>query len=225
MPERDRLSVSECWDVLTRMFPNGLDGPDVSEDLARTGYPVLSVEELADLVGRCLWDIFSDNHEVTTADGRAVDLGSFRASGGFIAAFRSGGSPSAGPIGDGSGYLDFYMGTIGMDRSLLPPVYELIFTRMKSTGLDWRYTHRRLYLVDLAGWEDDRGSIEDYDPSRSVERELARKRHAEESAEISAEFDRMYRESVDEARRKPPPAVVQSYQRVYGREPEGWPPN
>jgi hypothetical protein len=41
--------------------------------------------ELRDLVGMCLWDTFSDNHEVTGPDGRVFDLGSFRASGGFLA--------------------------------------------------------------------------------------------------------------------------------------------
>jgi hypothetical protein len=38
------------------------------------------------LVGQCLWNILSDNHEVLAADGRVLDIGSFRASGGFLAA-------------------------------------------------------------------------------------------------------------------------------------------
>jgi hypothetical protein len=42
-------------------------------------------KEVRELVGRALWDIFSDNHEVTGPDGRIVDLGSFRGSGGFLA--------------------------------------------------------------------------------------------------------------------------------------------
>ena len=37
-----------------------------------------SLEECADLLGNCLWDVFSDNHDVVTADGLLVDLGSFR---------------------------------------------------------------------------------------------------------------------------------------------------
>ena len=41
--------------------------------------------ELRELVGMCLWDVFSDNHEVKGPDGRWADLGSFRASAGFIA--------------------------------------------------------------------------------------------------------------------------------------------
>lgn len=41
-------------------------------------------EEVTDLVGMCLWDIFSDNHEVITADGRVADLGTFRGSSAFL---------------------------------------------------------------------------------------------------------------------------------------------
>ena len=41
--------------------------------------------EVRELVGMCVWDIFSDNHEVTAADGRVADLGSQRGSAGFIA--------------------------------------------------------------------------------------------------------------------------------------------
>lgn len=32
------------------------------------------------LLGLCLWDVFSDNHDVIAADGRVVHLGSFRGS-------------------------------------------------------------------------------------------------------------------------------------------------
>lgn len=47
--------------------------------------PVDPQRECRELVGMCLWDIFSDNHEVIGPDGRVVDLGSFRASAGFLA--------------------------------------------------------------------------------------------------------------------------------------------
>ena len=46
--------------------------------------PVDTAAEVRELVGLCLWDVFSDSHEVTAADGRLLDLGSFRASGGFL---------------------------------------------------------------------------------------------------------------------------------------------
>src|SRR2546425_6319145 len=40
--------------------------------------PVQADSELTELVGLCLWDVFSDNHDVITADGRVADIGSFR---------------------------------------------------------------------------------------------------------------------------------------------------
>ena len=38
--------------------------------------PVNVQEEVTELIGLCLWDVFSDNHDVTAADGRVVDIGS-----------------------------------------------------------------------------------------------------------------------------------------------------
>lgn len=46
--------------------------------------PVQQDDEVTQLVGLCLWDTFSDNHEVIAADGRLADIGSFRGAGGFI---------------------------------------------------------------------------------------------------------------------------------------------
>ena len=42
-------------------------------------------EEISRLVGMCLWDIFSDSHDVFDEGGREISLGSFRASAGFLA--------------------------------------------------------------------------------------------------------------------------------------------
>ena len=47
--------------------------------------PVEPDRELQELVGRCLWDVFCDNHDVLADDGRMLDLGSMRAGGGFLA--------------------------------------------------------------------------------------------------------------------------------------------
>lgn len=41
--------------------------------------------ECQELLGRCLWDVFSDNHDVKADDGRLLRLGSARSSGGFLA--------------------------------------------------------------------------------------------------------------------------------------------
>ena len=69
--------------------------------------PVETVQEVQELVGQCLWDVFSDGHEVVAEDRRVLDLGSFRGSGDFLAEILNR------QIGaEHYDYLSFYMGTI-----------------------------------------------------------------------------------------------------------------
>lgn len=222
--ENDPLSLAGCWEVVSQMFPHGLADPAIVEQLLQLGHPSLPPEAAGDLLGACLWDVFSNNHEVTRADGRAVDLGSFRSAAGFIADFRAQPSRHDHARHHGWGYLDFYMGTIGMRGDDLFPVYQLIFERMRGVGLDWRYVHPRLYLIELGEPDDEPRSFDEYDPGESVARELERRRREGEIAKLREDLDRAYRESVEQARVNPPPSVVQAYCRVYGRWPQGWPP-
>jgi hypothetical protein len=111
--------------------PPGPTRAEVAADYRET--PIETAREVAELVGRCLWDVFSDNHEVVAPDGRVLDLGSFRASGGFLADLLN---RQTG--GDGYDYLDFYMGTSWVARRAdLGPVYRLIFRRLRARELDW----------------------------------------------------------------------------------------
>ncbi|HET8580504.1 MAG TPA: hypothetical protein VFL31_05855, partial [Nitrospiraceae bacterium] len=62
--------------------PSGLrsEDPPPSLEEIRSSYqhePIRPGEESADLLGRCLWDIFSNGHEVITNEGVLEDLGSF----------------------------------------------------------------------------------------------------------------------------------------------------
>ncbi|MEO5954139.1 MAG: hypothetical protein ABIR36_00380, partial [Nitrospiraceae bacterium] len=130
--------------------------PELERETAKTqeeppepDKPVEPIAECAELLGQCLWDIFSDNHEVRTAEGKCVDLGSFRSSERFIADFWED------PSGDGSplhscGYFQFNMGTIwSSQRADLSPVYALIFRRLRSGGLEWRYVHPHMFLAHV----------------------------------------------------------------------------
>jgi hypothetical protein len=61
--------------------------PEPTIDDVRREYepsPLNEQEEVTELVGLCLWDVFSDNHDVIAADGRLADIGSFRAAGAFL---------------------------------------------------------------------------------------------------------------------------------------------
>ena len=100
---------------------------------------------MRELVGQCIWDVFSDSHEVVSLDRRVLKLGSFRGSGGFLADILNR------QTGDGHyDFMDFYMGTIWIaQRPDLTPVYRMIFRRLKRHGLDWIYHFPRLHAVDL----------------------------------------------------------------------------
>ncbi|HLD78333.1 MAG TPA: hypothetical protein VJB16_04870, partial [archaeon] len=63
-----------------------------------------------------------------------------------------------------------------------------------------------------------------YDPSESVAREAERRQRAAELADLRAWLDEAYQRSVEEAGAHPPPSIVQSYKRIYGCWPAGWPP-
>ena len=157
--------------------------------------------------GRCLWDVFSDNHEVIAPDGRVVDLGSFRASGGFIADW----------LNDETGsrqydYMDFYLGTIWVhDRADLTPVYAMIFRRPARHGYDWRYTFPRLHTVH-SDRPDETGDL-----AERIPRERRR-------AEIDRMLEEGHRDALEDAKDRPPPLTAQAYQLVYGQDPRGWPP-
>ncbi len=183
--------------------------------------PIETEREVRELMGMCLWDVFSDNHDVVAPDGRILDLGSFRASGGFLAEW----------INDHVGRREYvYLGTIWVaDRADLTPVYELIFRRLKKRDLDWKYAFPQLHLIDFRplreALDKDRGNEwEDYDPEKAWAKEKEAKRHDEEVARMRETIEEGNREAMAAARHNPPPKTVVAYQNVYGRLPEGWPP-
>lgn len=215
-----------------RRSPASEEEPRITLDVIRREMPVEASnprEECADLMGCCLWDIFSDNHEVRAAKA-LVDLGTFRAAAGFIADVRHRSSNSEAGFAARSDYLDFYMGTsMVRHRADLTPVYELIFRRMRQLGLDWRYVHPRLMAIDLrplqeASKSEQASEAARYNPTENFWRERKDAACDAALAELRRNLDDAYRESVEEARNALPPVTVQAYQRVYQQFPSGWPP-
>jgi hypothetical protein len=176
--------------------------------------------EVVDLVGRVLWDVFSDNHTVFDSEGD-FDLGSFRASAGFLAEeinvrYRR--------LGGRRDYLSFYMGTLWLDRRAdLGPVYRWVFAGLRAAGCDWRYCFPRIYLVSLARDPEPADGFGP-DPSTAVLAELEAVDRERERAEMQRRMDADYDEAVEEAKSRPPPTIVRAYHDVYGRWPRGWPP-
>ncbi len=170
--------------------------------------PVAREREVRELVTRCLWDVFSDNHDVVTPDRRLIDIGSFRGAAGFLADLVNR------DIGTAEyGYMDFYLGTIWVSRrASLIPVYTMIFRRLEAQGFDWEYVFPRLYAVRL-------GSTDDVDSS-----EKSADDDEQETTEMDQILEEGYRESLEEAKDRPPPDTIQAYHHVYGCFPRGWPP-
>jgi hypothetical protein len=168
--------------------PHPLPPEPTLEEVVRDSreHPVETEREVRELVGGCLWDVFSDSHEVVADDDRLLDLGSFRGSGAFLADLLNR------QIGtDEYDYLHFYMGTIWVaGRADLAPDYEIIFRRLRGRGLDWIYHFPRLYAVDLRplkkAMDEQKGEPEwvTYSPSEALATEAEEKEHNRELAEF-----------------------------------------
>lgn len=178
--------------------------------------------ELRQLVGQCLWDVFSDNHEVIAGDTRVADMGSWRASGGFIAEHLNRAHSDM-----AFDYMDFFMGTIWRrGRADLSPVYQMIFRRLRQHGFDWHYHFPKLSLVDFrplrASLDAAEGKPEwaTYSPAAGLEQQEKDK----EIARMQEELDEAHRQAIEEAKKHSPPATVEAYRTVYGHLPRGWPP-
>jgi hypothetical protein len=183
--------------------------------------PVNEEEEVTELVGLCLWDTFSDNHDVIAADGRVADIGSFRGAGAFLDEHltrdREGWTE-----GD---YLRFYMGTIWISRRAdLTLVYAMMFRRLKALGADWVYHFPELGLIELAPLNDADKRNNAYSVSKAAVAELDAQRRRAEVEQFRTELREMNARAREEALDQPPPATVGAYRQVYGRDPRGWPP-
>jgi len=180
--------------------------------------------ELARLVGLCLWDILSDNHDIVLPDGTRKHLGSFRASAGIIADFFSGDEPSSQEDWwrfDRMDYCEFYMGSWAIGgRTDLSPVYRLIFARLKGLGLDWQYAFPRIGVVRFAKPEPEGPEWANYDPGAAFEEEEKEREHAK----LQSDLEEAHRQSLEEAKNRPPPLTVIAYRAVFERDPPGWPP-
>lgn len=201
--------------------------PPTREDVAKLyeESPLEPELELREIVGKCLWDIISDNHQVFNADGNELDFGSFRFAGGVIADHlnrRLGGREYD--------YMSFYMGTAwGSGRADYSPVYRLIFARMKRLGWDWEYHFPRLRLVNLRPLKEALDAqkppdFEAYDPSAAIEQAQQDAQRDQEVAEFQEKLDEDYREAISDSVDRRPPAVVQAYSDIYDNFPRGWPP-
>ncbi len=183
--------------------------------------PVNEEGELTELVGLCLWDTFSDNHDVIAADGRVSDIGSFRGAGAFLDEHLTRDQDSW-REGD---YLRFYLGTIWISRRAdLTPVYAMIFRRLKALSADWVYHFPELGLVEVAPLDDANKLDNAYSVSKAAVAEFDAQKRRAEVERFRAELREANARAREAAMDQPPPATVRAYRQVYGRDPRGWPP-
>jgi hypothetical protein len=199
--------------------------PEPTIDDVRREYepsPVNEEEEVTELVGLCLWDVFSDNHDVIAADGRLADIGSFRGAGAFLDEHLTRGQEG---WRDGD-YLRFYLGTIWISRRAdLMPVYAMIFRRLKAVSADWVYHFPELGIVELTPADDDKEKPEkSYSVSQAAVAELGAQQRRAEVERFRAELREANARAREDALDRPRPVTVRAYREVYGRDPRGWPP-
>jgi hypothetical protein len=199
--------------------------PEPTLDEIRNEYraePVNVQEEVTELVGLCLWDVFSDNHEVVAPDGRVVDIGSFRGAGAFLDEHLTWDQEDRWREGD---YMRFYMGTIWISRRAdLTPVYAMIFRRLRALGAKWEYHFPELYLWQMEPPDPGLERPAGYSVSESAAAELKAQKRRAETARMRARIEDLNTEAREKALEREPPATVRAYRQVYGRDPGGWPP-
>ncbi len=184
--------------------------------------PVRQDEEVTELIGECLWDVFSDNHEVIMPEGRIADIGSFRGSSAFLDEYLACAESRTWCGGDD---MRFYLGSIWTTgRADLMPVYVMIFRRLHAIGADWIYHFPEIHVVDLSAYKTEDDATLGYSPTRCAVAELEARKHREEFERMRAKLADANARVREEAMDRPAPAILRAYRAVYGRDPRGWPP-
>jgi len=166
--------------------------------------PIKPLEELTELVGLCLWDVFADNHEVLDATGRVVDLGSFRGAAAFLDGYISG----HGDAWCREDYMRFYLGTFAIDgRADLTPVYASIFRRLMERGGTWVYHFPELFLVELGSADDEGSALKPYSPNEAIAAERKAKTRRDDISRLQADLAEAH-EARDDAMDRLPPVTV-----------------
>jgi hypothetical protein len=217
----ESLRARWCRNEASR--PDEAPSPEPMFECVRREYrpqPVRPDDELHELMGLCLWDVFSDGHIVMAADSRAVDIGSYDAASIFLDEY-VGGETRPARCGD---FPRFYLGTNSISkRADLTRVHRIIFRRLRSLGADWFYRLRAYGPADFGSWRKTRESGGSHSRPKAVP-EHVRKRERKKMVEwFRAEFGADMARAAQEVVNRPPPVTVRAYRQVYRRNPEGWP--
>ena len=191
----------------------------LASETSRSSFFNGPLEEWTELLGSCLWDVLSDNHDLVLANGERVNFGSFRMVSALIDQFLTGATLD--DVWDCGDSMRFYMGTSFVSgRADLSPLYRLIFKRLRAHGCRWHYSFPQIYAMRFEKPEE----VADYDPSKAFAAEEEKHMEAEEDRRRQEQLDANLTLSKQRAWDQAPPAIVQAYQEVFGEDPSGWPP-
>ena len=163
-----RHSDESCTECFSYLFERQTELRDLAKTYLLKRAPSRSsanAEDVFRVLGMVVWEIFSDNHEVTDAEGKIFDLGSWRGSGGFIADFLN--VHFAPENTSWFHYMDFYGGFRGGHDPSLFPLYVYFFQELKAREYVWRYSPPALYLVDLSPDKPEE-DMQNYDPGSAL---------------------------------------------------------
>src|SRR5437762_4321972 len=171
--------------------------------------PVRPIDELGELMGLCLWDVFSDGHVVVAADGRAADFGPFAESSKFLDRYVGGEICSS-----GRKCFGFSWGTHTLaKRADLTSIFAMIFHRLRSAGGEWVYRGWAEFLVSHTRPHEWPAEPPHRMKPTSPEEDLRRR----------AKVDAMVARAREWVLNRPTPVTVCGYQAAYKRDPRGWP--
>jgi hypothetical protein len=212
---------------INRLFKKGEEDEENHSDINEFTQDILTdisaFEEFLYVFGLAVYDIFSNNHDVTGHDKKIFNLGSFRGSGSFIADFINENYKSRSGSYD---YTDFYMGSIWIrSRGDLTPFYEFVFLKLRELHCDWNYFFPRLFLIEPNTMIESNEHVDpsEYKPELAVIKEFKLSDEDQQAKNLREEFDQSFGEEYEEAKYKPLNAIVKAYKNVYGVLPLGHP--
>jgi len=173
------------------------------------------------LIGIAIWDIFSNNHDVVSADNKIFYIGSWRGSGSTISEVINHNFKT----NESYGYLDFYMGSFYQidDAVSLKEIYKAIFAHLKDTGCDWFYAYPRMYAIDLN--QNKQESTQDnllYDSNIALENEMKNKERKEKMKAFQDQLDDDFKKRKEKMKKEPLPDIIQAFKSIYNYLPTGW---
>lgn len=210
--ELENEPIENSKEVVKRIFQKLLERVELIPENWNQSYTYL--------IGLAVWDIFSNNHEVISPNGKIYDIGSWRGSGSTISEVIH--SHFKGK--ECYDYIDFYMGSVYQAEEVnLIKIYEEIFSLLKILGCDWHYTYPRIYLIDFKNKNAQEQDNLSYNPNNALADEMSNRKRESELKNLQDKLDEDYIDDLEKSKKKPLPNILIAFKNIYGYLPKGCP--